>query len=312
VNARVRRRSDRTAVGRQALCAAALLAIAGHTQAAHAAPTAQGERHDAALQAFSAAMGGRKADTLAAVAVEAVAADRRSAATGDDGWSLTPQYTALVRFGLWDEMLAVLPPDPRCAGLTAGYLYARGVALAARGRIPEAQATLARLEELAATLPADAPAGANTLRAVLEVAAPIVAARIAASEYRSAAAIALLRQAVAAEDRLAPDEPSDWFFPARHLLGAELLEAARARDAADVYRADLERHPGNGWSLYGLAAAFQAQGRAKQAADVRRKFNSAWQHADVRLVASAFWFAGPDTTSCECQREAVVGGSGAR
>jgi tetratricopeptide (TPR) repeat protein len=307
----VRRRSDRTAVGRHALCASALLAIAGHTQAAHAAATAQGARQVAALQAFSAAMEGRKADTLAAVAIEAAATARMTTDTDDDGWGLTPQYTALVRFGLWDEMLAVLPPDPRRAGLTAGYLYARGVALAARGRIPEAQATLARLQHLAATVPAAAPAGANTLRAVLEVAEPIVAARIAASEYRNAVAIALLRQAVAAEDRLAPDEPPDWFFPTRHLLGAQLLEAGRAAEAAEVYRADLERHPHDGWSLYGLASALQAQGRIKQAVDVRQQFDSAWQHADVRLVASAFWFTGPDTTSCECQREAV-GGSGAR
>jgi tetratricopeptide (TPR) repeat protein len=257
------------------------------------------------LRAYAAAMDGRKADALAAVQ-RVRAAAIASGAAADSGWDLTPQYAALVRFGLWDEMLAVLPPDPRRAGLTAGYLYARGVALAARGRVAAAQATLARLEQLAATMPADAAAGTNTLRAVLEVAVPIVAARIAASAYRSDAASALLRQAVAAEDRLAPDQPSDWFFPARHLLGAQLLESGQAAQAADVYRADLERHPDNGWSLYGLAAALRAQGRITQAGEVRRKFDSAWQHADVRLVASAFWFTGPDTTSCECQREAVA------
>jgi tetratricopeptide (TPR) repeat protein len=288
-------------------CAAALLAITAHARPASSAPPAPALQAEAA-QAFSAAMEGRKADTLAAVSIEAAATAGVAAGEGDgEGWSLTPQYAALVRFGLWDEMLAVLAPDPRRAGLTAGYLYARGVALAARGRIPEAQATLSRLEQLATTVPADAPAGANTLRAVLGVAVPIVAARIAASEYRNDAAIAQLRKAVAAEDRLAPAEPSDWFFPARHLLGAELLEARRAGEAADVYRADLGRHPGNGWSLFGLAAALQAQGRIRQAADARREFDSAWQHADVRLVASAFWFSGPDTTSCECQREAVAG-----
>jgi tetratricopeptide (TPR) repeat protein len=277
------------------------------TAAVPAASSGGTRLRTAQLTAYTAAMDGRKADALAAVqqADEALAP---SGTAGDSGWELTPRYAVLVRFGLWDEMLAVLPPDPRSAGLTAGYLYARGVALAARGRIADAQVALVRLEQLAATIPAGAAAGTNRLRAVLEVAVPIVAARMAASAHRNDDAIALLRQAVAAEDRLTPDEPSDWFFPARHLLGAQLLECGRAAQAADVYRADLERHPHNGWSLYGLEAALRAQGRVTQAGNVRRELDSAWQHADVRLVASAFWFAGPDTTSCECQREAGAGG----
>jgi|HubBroStandDraft_1064217.scaffolds.fasta_scaffold01845_1 tetratricopeptide (TPR) repeat protein len=257
------------------------------------------------LRAYAAAMGGRKADALAAVqrARDAAAAP---VAEGDSGWDLTPQYAALVRFGLWDEMLAALPPDPRRLGLTAGYLYARGVALAARGRLPEAEATLTQLRALAAQAPPGIAAGANTLDAVVEVAAAIVAARIAASAYRSGDAIALLRQAVAADDRLAADQPADWFFPPRDLLGAQLLEAGQAAEAESVYREDLRRQPGSGWALYGLAQALQAQGRSQAAAAVRRQFAQAWKHADVRLVASAFWFAGPDTTSCECQREPLV------
>ncbi|MGB6603555.1 MAG: hypothetical protein WBE65_04610, partial [Steroidobacteraceae bacterium] len=182
----------------------------------------------------------------------------------------------------------------------------------ARGRIAEARATLARLEALAAAAPADASAGANSLRAVLEVAVPIVAARIAASGYRNDAAIAQLREAVAAEDRLAADDPPDWFFPARHLLGAQLLEAGHAAQAAQVYREDLERHPDNGWALYGLALALRAQGSRSESKAARRRFEAAWQHADVRLTASGFWFPGPDTTSCECQRRDSLAGTAAR
>ena len=266
-----------------------------------APPAATALRADE-LRAYMAAMDGRKADALAAVqrAGDAAAA---SGSAGDSGWDLTPRYAALVRFGLWDEMLAVLPPDPRRIGLTAGYLYARGFALAARGRLPEAQVTLAQLRALAAQAPPGVAAGANTLEAVLDVAVPIVAARIAASSYRSGDAIALLREAAAAEDRLSADEPADWFFPARDLLGAQLLEAGRPSEAESVYREDLRRHPGSGWALLGLAQALWAQGRTVSAAAVRRQFAQAWRHADVRLVASAFWFTGPDTTSCECQRE---------
>jgi hypothetical protein len=68
-----------------------------------------------------------------------------------------------------------------------------------------------------------------------------------------------------------------------------------------VYREDLKRNPANGWALCGLAAALAAQGRVAAAAHTADLFRTAWKSADVRLPGSAFWFAGPDTTSCECQ-----------
>lgn len=260
---------------------------------------------DAARRAYLAGMEGRKADTLAAVQ-ELVASlpVARLLAAGGSGWELTPQYAALVRFGLWDELIALTPPDPRASGLTAGYLYGRGVALAARGRLAEARTALEELAALAATVPADTPAGNATLREVLKVAVPVLAARIAATELRNADAIRALEEATAAEDHLAGSGGAAWFFPVRHLLGAQLLFAGRATEAEHLYREDLRRHPDNGWALFGLAAALRAEGRRSAAAAGGRDFSGAWKDADVRLLSSAFWFPGPDTTSCECQRQA--------
>jgi tetratricopeptide (TPR) repeat protein len=262
--------------------------------------------HNYSFLAFSAAMEGRKAETLAAVqSVAATVPLDMMLGMSDSGWNLAPQYAALVRFGLWDEAIALGAPDARAQGLTAAWLYSRGVALAARGRLEEARATLGELRQLAAAVPADTQAGFNSLRGVLAVAEPIVAARIAATEQRNDEAIAFLQKAVAAQDSLAYNEPADWFFPARHLLGAQLLIAGRAAEAERVYREDLIRNPANGWSLFGLAAALRAQGKGSAAARTLREFDRAWQHADVRLSASAFWFAGADTLSCECQRAAI-------
>ena len=269
-----------------------------------AAPAQSGAPPSPALEAaYLASMQGRKADALAAVQELAASLPvARVLAAGGSGWELTPQYAALVRFGLWDELIALAPPDARAPGLTAGYLYGHGVALAARGRLAEARAALAELTALAAAVPADAPAGNSMLREVLKVALPVLAARIAATELRSAEAISALEAATAAEDRLGASGGGEWFFPVRHLLGAQLLAAGRAAQAERVYREDLKRHPGNGWALFGLAAALRAENRRSAAAASRREFSRAWKQADVRLLSSAFWFPGPDTTSCECQR----------
>jgi tetratricopeptide (TPR) repeat protein len=246
--------------------------------------------------AYSASFEGRKAEALAAAQpIAAAPVLEQALAAGDSGWGLSAQYAVLVRFGLWDELLALGRPDPRAPGLLAGYLYGRGVALAARGRLDEARVALTELKGLPAVRP--------TLAGPVGVAVPVLAARIAASELHGDAAVASLEEAVAAEDRLPAGEPEDWFFPVRDLLGAELLIVGRAADAERVYREDLRRLPNNGWALYGLAVAQRAAGSAREAAATEREFVSAWKGADVRLLTSAFWFSGPDTTSCECQRQ---------
>ena len=135
---------------------------------------------------------------------------------------------------------------------------------------------------------ADVPAGLNNARDVFAITVVVAKARVAEAEKDRDGAIALLRQAVSMEDGLAYDEPSDWFFPARHLLGAALLRAGQASEAEAVYREDLRRNPENGWSLFGLAQSLKGQQRDGEARDVQRRFEAAWKDADISLSASAF------------------------
>jgi cytochrome c-type biogenesis protein CcmH/NrfG len=74
----------------------------------------------------------------------------------------------------------------------------------------------------------------------------------------------------------------------RQSLGAVLLQAGRAGDAEQVYRDDLQRNPGNGWSLFGLAQSLRAQGKTAEAAQIDESFKKAWAQADVTLTASRF------------------------
>jgi predicted Zn-dependent protease len=83
-------------------------------------------------------------------------------------------------------------------------------------------------------------------------------------------------------------EPPPWYFPVRQALGAVLLQAGRPADAEQVYREDLRRNPGNGWSLFGLTQALRAQNKAADAAKAEADFKKAWARADVTLTASRF------------------------
>lgn len=150
----------------------------------------------------------------------------------------------------------------------------------------EARALLPELDRAIAAVPASATQGQNAARPLYEIGALKAKARIALMEGRRGAARIALREAVKKEDLLSYNEPSDEFFPVRHLLGAALIEAKRPAQAEAVYREDLRRHPNNGWALRGLAKALEAQG--KKANAEQAQFKEAWRHADTELTASAF------------------------
>jgi tetratricopeptide (TPR) repeat protein len=99
-------------------------------------------------------------------------------------------------------------------------------------------------------------------------------------------AVATLRDAVGREDSLLYVEPPEWMLPARHVLGATLMDAGRYAQAEAVYREDLVRRPENGWSLYGLSQSLRMQKKTAEAAAVAARLKQAWQHADVKLTAS--------------------------
>ena len=245
--------------------------------------------HNYQFLGYAAAMQGRSAETLGATRdMRAHIPDAVLHMGMGFDWYAAEPYFAMERFGRWSDMLAEPAPDPALAGLNAAWRYARVVAFAATGKIDEANAEKAQLDAIAAATPADAPAGLNTAKDLMAVASLVASARIAIAQGKHDEAIATLREATGKEDALAYDEPADWFVPIRHLLGEELLKAGKAAEAEDVYRDDLQRHPDNGWALYGLAQALKAQQKVDAAATVEEQFKRAWKDADMALAASAF------------------------
>ncbi len=205
-------------------------------------------------------------------------------------WTQTyPAYT-YVRFAMWDEALAL--PEPKGPSSGVATHFARGLALAAKGKLDDAahEAELARkapdLPPLAPPdpqMPAAFAARRRDFRVnIAESAAKTIEAAVAEARGDRTAAIALLRDAVAAEDKAPPmGEPPSWPLSARQRLGAVLLADRKPADAAAVYREDLARHPHNGWALYGLATALDAQ-HDPAAKAAWREFTAAWARADVK------------------------------
>jgi len=121
---------------------------------------------------------------------------------------------------------------------------------------------------------------------MLGVLAGILQGEIARAAGDMAAALGAFEEAVADDDALEVDEPEPLPFPARHWLGAALLDAGRPADAERVDRADLVEHPHNGWALLGLQKALAAQG--KPSADVDADLKASWSRSDTWTRASRF------------------------
>lgn len=207
-------------------------------------------------------------------------------------------YEVMVRFGQWDEILRQPDAYPEYMPFTRAFRRAaRAIALAAKGETGSARAEQKAFLELAKAIPKETMLGNNSGSGIMAVATPMVEGEILVREGRLEEGLAALRAAIAAEDQLHYDEPPGWILPVRHALGAVLMVNARYAEAEQVYRDDLARLPGNGWSLFGLAEALTMQGRHEEAAAASKRFREVWRHADVEIASSCLCQPGVDRTT---------------
>jgi tetratricopeptide (TPR) repeat protein len=189
-----------------------------------------------------------------------------------------------LRFGKWDDVLAMPAPDGAQRILTALYHYGRGVAHSAKGQAADADADRTAFAAARQSVPADTVWGLNSADSVLAVAAAALDGRIASARGNVDAAVDAWKKAIAAEDALSYNEPSDWYYPTRESLGAVLLKAQRFIEAREVYRQDLERNPGNPRSMQGLSLALAGTyPEDRNALVLRGRAAKAWENADVDL-----------------------------
>ncbi len=205
----------------------------------------------------------------------------------------------LIRFGRWEEAKAlVLPDDPDLfRTLTATTHYARALAFAATGDVPNAEVEEQLFLKAKARVPEARRLHNNRVIDLLEIATEMLRGEI---EYRKAnysLAFAHLRRSVELDDTLPYDEPWGWMQPTRHALGALLFEQGHLTEAEAVYREDLglggtlsraSIHPDNIWSLKGLHDCLKARGDTIELPQIKQRLDLALARADRAVAASCF------------------------
>ena len=205
----------------------------------------------------------------------------------------------LVRFGKWQEILEQeLPANPDLYCVTSATMrYARAIALATLGHSKSAAAEAEAFERDFDRVPESRYLFNNSCRDILAVAREMMLGEL---DYRRSdieSGFAHLRQAVSLDDNLPYDEPWGWMQPARHALGALLLEQGRVEEALAEYRADLgfdsalkrsSQHPDNVWSLSGYHECLERTGQHELAAVAQQRLALARARADVPVQASCF------------------------
>lgn len=205
----------------------------------------------------------------------------------------------LVRFGKWREATMLeLPEDQELyCTLAAHVRYARGVAHAALGDVAKAEEEERAFLDAKARVPESRLLHNNRVVDLLDIAAAMLRGEILYRKGDYDAAFAALREAVARDDGLPYDEPWGWMQPARHALGALLLEQGRIEEAEAAFREDLGLggqlsratvHPDNVWSLKGLHDCLVARGDATELPLIRQRLDLADARADRRVAASCF------------------------
>lgn len=196
---------------------------------------------------------------------------------------------AALRFGKWNDILALPDPGNNVLYSQVMYRFSRGLASLRKNDIGQAERELSKLDSLNKL---------DTLKTIYISVNPVsTSSAIATDLLRGELLIAKkevdkgiqhLMAAVKAEDAMTYMEPPDWKLPTRHYLGAALYDAAKFADAELVYKKDLERNRENGWSLTGLQQCQIKQAKKAEAAATGKRLAKAWKNADAGIRSSRY------------------------
>ncbi len=247
--------------------------------------------HNRNFLAWAAMLQGRKREAVSAsraIEQEVPAPLLEKFSFFSDGM-LSSKWHVLVRFGMWEEIIAEpTPPEWAVVGRSLQH-YARGIAFANTNRIEEARNELALFDEAVKSIPEeDWMLAGQPAVDIMPLARLVLVGEIEFKAGNREEGLDALAQAIEIEDTLKYAEPAPWMMPARHAYGALLIVDGQYQKAEEVYLRDLESFPANGWALLGLRDALRGQGRLEEAALTDKAFKHAWRSADVLPPASCY------------------------
>ena len=222
-------------------------------------------------------------DGQGAVAIQA-GADYTTATGGAQYYEVLTR----VRFGRFEDILAMEGDDTENPIFKGFWDFGQGYAHLRAGHVGMARGFLEAIEEGRASAPEAVRFRGHTASDLLGIVWGVLDGEILREEGRTAQAIESFERALEIEDGLRYDEPEPLNFSVRDWLGAILLEVDRPSEAEAVYRAAIDDHPFNGWSLFGLEQALRAQGKVGEAEETAKILETSWARADVWLRASHF------------------------
>lgn len=207
------------------------------------------------------------------------------------------KWHVFIRFGRWQEIIdEPIPEDQElyCVTVATAH-YAKGIAYAATGHIPEAEEQKRMFQEAVGWVPETRYLHNNCYLDILQIADAMLDGELEYRRGRFEPAFTHLRRAVRMEDGLEYDEPWSWMQPTRHALGALLLEQDQVEEATQVYCEDLGfdpsiprayQHPDNVWALHGYHECLTRLGRLEEARVINQRLMLASARADVPVQAS--------------------------
>lgn len=214
------------------------------------------------------------------------------------------QTHALIRFGKWQEIINLQMPDDQelYCYTTAMIWYAKGVAFSATNQVADAENARSQFRKAVPKVKPSRAVFNNSSHDILKIASAMLDGELEYRKKNFDTAFNHLRQAVELDDALPYDEPPGWIIPARHAIGALLLEQGHVEEAMQAYKADLGlddtlprpvQHPNNVWALHGYHECLRRLGRTHEAEIIKRQLDIAMATADVTIGAS-----------CACSRSA--------
>eukprot|EP00929_Paragymnodinium_shiwhaense_P072127 TRINITY_DN36612_c0_g1_i1.p1 TRINITY_DN36612_c0_g1~~TRINITY_DN36612_c0_g1_i1.p1 ORF type:complete len:662 (-),score=54.06 TRINITY_DN36612_c0_g1_i1:133-2076(-) len=212
----------------------------------------------------------------------------------------------LVAFGSTDARVLQKSAPHDCKELysCAIWHFTRGVVSARAGKVSRAKQELTALvhiqDEVRQSLSVG-PAwswrnfngsrhwGVFQVQPLLQIAYQELSAFVARAEGRVEDEVLAWQEAYEVESGLAYDEPPAWYLPVGPRFSDALARHGEVARAFGVLNETLQRFPHDGWALHGMVELCTDENsnhylaHAVECQDVRKRFDHAWQYADIHL-----------------------------